>query len=1055
MKELKLKVILASIFVAVIAVTIFLVVNTPLHILSDKTEILPRTDFHEKLAKTPKGTEQRINPFTTVENLGGGEFRAEISTSPQTTPDGKEMDITWHQQEDTEVYRAGNNLFSVLIDGTKTTVEQLYDLLGGTKKGQKAVWQPQVFLNEKEIKPVSNKPILLEVDPGNENYINNVLEWDYGICKRRLRLIEGAVFELYIFEENPNGDIEIKSNSQGDLDPADYYAVDNKGMPLEGFRVESDKKILPKESFNNVDFPVEVDDSFSGYSNNSDSYIVSYGYIDFGHTYPSIQSADGTGVYIYKNPYSSIIEIGQETYWYADYGKEYEIYRGYFYFDTSAIPVGSTIDSATLALYVADKTFTNANCTNFDVVVQSGQPTYPHDPLQNTDFNKNYYSGNGGSINTNNINTGQYNNISLNSTGRGWINLGGTTKLCLRSSRDINANPPAFGDYVGAPGHEDIDVYSSEQGSGYQPKLIITYTTPTTPQISVTPSSQNFGDVYIGSTKDLMFTVQNSGQGTLNGSVSGLSAPFSCVSGCSYNLSAGASQTTSIRFSPTSEGSFSDTAVFSGGDGANRNVSGNGIASPSTNCGLPHTGSDMHINSTEMGSDSCEVDGEVGIEDGNLYIDSGVTIQMNPNSTIIFNQGKFIRVDGIIAKSANNTVIRKGHISACECTSGACCSDGCNWDDASTVCSTWTEYDYQCSGTGCGDDAQRKSRSASKYCSGSSSSCTGSTSYGTWSEWSLLDNCTATEKCSSDNSTYANCSYASECDTVCDCTSGACCDGCNYRPSSYVCDSTYQTDYGCPWGTGCGDDVGVRYKTRKCSGSSSSCNGTISAWGSYSTYDNCASTETCTNNDSSCNYTPSCNCDCTSGACCDGCNYRPSSYVCDSTYQTDYGCPWGTGCGDDVGVRYKTRKCSGSSSSCNGTISAWGSYSTYDNCASTETCTNNDSSCNYTPSCDTPPNPSDDIQDCASYGVYDGTSIAVGTAHTGDLLAQNPEGSSFKNYWCKIGTNCTVDEGGTHEIMMWVSGDSVMCKKSPWVCASWHCHVESTFYTGCMYCIVK
>jgi uncharacterized protein (TIGR02145 family) len=405
-----------------------------------------------------------------------------------------------------------------------------------------------------------------------------------------------------------------------------------------------------------------------------------------------------------------------------------------------------------------------------------------------------------------------------------------------------------------------------------------------------------------------------------------------------------------------------------------------------TNCGLPHIGSDKHINSTDMGSNLCEINGEVGIEDGNLYIDSsmntvlmnenstlgiengnfyinsGAVVQMNKNSTIIFNQGKFIRVDGIIAKSANNTVIRKGHISACECTSGACCSDGCNWDDASTVCSTWTEYDYQCSGTGCGDDAQRKSRSASKYCSGSSSSCTGSTSYGTWSEWSLLDNCTATEKCSSDNSTYANCSYASECDTVCDCTSGACCDGCNYRPSSYVCDSTYQTDYGCPWGTGCGDDVGVRYKTRKCSGSSSSCNGTISAWGSYSTYDNCASTETCTNNDSSCNYTPS---------------------------------------------------------------------------------------------CDTPPNPSDDIQDCASYGVYDGTSIAVGTAHTGDLLAQNPEGSSFKNYWCKIGTNCTVDEGGTHEIMMWVSGDSVMCKKSPWVCASWHCHVESTFYTGCMYCIVK
>jgi len=101
-------------------------------------------------------------------------------------------------------------------------------------------------------------------------------------------------------------------------------------------------------------------------------------------------------------------------------------------------------------------------------------------------------------------------------------------------------------------------------------------------------------------------------------------------------------------------------------------------------------------------------------------------------------------------------------------------------------------------------------------------------------------------------------------------------------------------------------------------------------------------------------------------------------------------------------------------------------------------------------------NPSDDINDCAIYGVYDGTSIAVGTAQLGDLLAQNPEGNSYKNYWCKVGTNCTVDEGGTHEIMTWTtSGGSVMCKKSPWVCSTSYCSVENRFYTGCMYCVVK
>ncbi|MBU1045970.1 hypothetical protein KJ616_02510, partial [Patescibacteria group bacterium] len=103
------------------------------------------------------------------------------------------------------------------------------------------------------------------------------------------------------------------------------------------------------------------------------------------------------------------------------------------------------------------------------------------------------------------------------------------------------------------------------------------------------------------------------------------------------------------------------------------------------------------------------------------------------------------------------------------------------------------------------------------------------------------------------------------------------------------------------------------------------------------------------------------------------------------------------------------------------------------------------------------PNPADAIQDCASFGVYDGTIIAQGgIAHINDLLAQNPQGNSYRNYWCKVGTNCTVDEGGTHEIMLWTIGSgNVMCKMSPWVCTTDSCHVEDRFYTGCMYCIVK
>jgi hypothetical protein len=101
-----------------------------------------------------------------------------------------------------------------------------------------------------------------------------------------------------------------------------------------------------------------------------------------------------------------------------------------------------------------------------------------------------------------------------------------------------------------------------------------------------------------------------------------------------------------------------------------------------------------------------------------------------------------------------------------------------------------------------------------------------------------------------------------DCVPVCECTSGPCCDGCNYRSSTYVCDTWTETDYGCPWGTDCGDDVGVRTRTNKryCSGTSASCNGTVSygSWSSWSVADNCSSDEKCADNDPTCNYDSRC-----------------------------------------------------------------------------------------------------------------------------------------------------------------------------------------------------
>ncbi len=111
---------------------------------------------------------------------------------------------------------------------------------------------------------------------------------------------------------------------------------------------------------------------------------------------------------------------------------------------------------------------------------------------------------------------------------------------------------------------------------------------------------------------------------------------------------------------------------------------------------------------------------------------------------------------------------------ACECASGPCC-DGCNYRPSSHVCNTWTQYDYRCSSTACGGNVQRRSRDCRRYCSGSSSSCTGSTSCGSWSSWSTYRNCSSTEKC---NLSQRRCDYALECDDSCsdcaaECTLGS------------------------------------------------------------------------------------------------------------------------------------------------------------------------------------------------------------------------------------------------------------------------------------------
>ena len=87
----------------------------------------------------------------------------------------------------------------------------------------------------------------------------------------------------------------------------------------------------------------------------------------------------------------------------------------------------------------------------------------------------------------------------------------------------------------------------------------------------------DFGKVACGTSKDMnTFIVANTGGGTLTGNVT-VNSPFSIVSSESYSLAEGQTLNVMIRFAPTSEGILNGNVMFTGGGGATRQVSGEGI----------------------------------------------------------------------------------------------------------------------------------------------------------------------------------------------------------------------------------------------------------------------------------------------------------------------------------------------------------------------------------------------------------------------------------------------------------------------------------------------
>lgn len=237
------------------------------------------------------------------------------------------------------------------------------------------------------------------------------------------------------------------------------------------------------------------------------------------------------------------------------------------------------------------------------------------------------------------------------------------------------------------------------------------------------------------------------------------------------------------------------------------------------------------------------------------------------------------RCDGIVDDDCDG-IVDEG----CSCTGASTQSCGrCGTQSRTCTTGSWSAWST-CSGEGactpgetqsCGTGGVRTCASDCSWgtcmeCSGSSTQSCGrcgtrsrTCTAGVWSAWSTCAGegvCSPgeTQTCSGTGTQTctASCTWGS-CVGGCPCSTGPCCDGCNFRPTSYLCGASVAIQYTCAAGTGCGADAYVREQHQYCSASSAACDGPL-LWTTPSVVDDCTATERCAEGDSSCNPDASC-----------------------------------------------------------------------------------------------------------------------------------------------------------------------------------------------------
>ena len=465
-----MKRIISTIFALVLLASMFV----PQYAVADKT------DEYNFLIGVPQVVDNNVEVTYTgkswVDENGNDkwEYKAKIHQAPIYNDDGSLVNCGfsyispqpiydgYDEDEKVDSYTQGyfevrNNVFYAKVEGTKVTV---------TYQGETSTYDPVVYIGSTG--HTAKSVTLVAVDPTNSFYRNNILEWDYGVCIRRIRVIEGLIQETFIFDKDPKGTVWIKDNAQQtsgyewSIEPYAYDA-DGNNVPVNEY-----KQVSAKDMESAV-YPVTIDPTDQFVTSASDGHLAAFGQpFNTVWTAVSANSISNTGACFYIGMYES-----PSLYrWY--------IHRGCVFFDTSAIPDSVTISAANVSLYG----FTDTSTTDFNISISNGMSTYPHDPLEVGDYSKTHYTGLGSAgYSTAGFTTAGYNNISLNASGIGWIDISGTTKFYVISYEDY------IGSDCGASGSEYVAVWAYEKGAGYRPYLEVTYSSARAPTVTTNPAT--------------------------------------------------------------------------------------------------------------------------------------------------------------------------------------------------------------------------------------------------------------------------------------------------------------------------------------------------------------------------------------------------------------------------------------------------------------------------------------------------------------------------------------------------------------------------------------